>query len=71
MYPTCSTYSLQALHKHGSALGTFLTVDRLYREADRRHEHDQPIKKRGRVRFHDPLKENDFWLKKLPRHLPL
>lgn len=61
MYPTCSAYSLQALHKHGPAIGTFLTVDRLYREADP-HEHDQPVNKWRRVRFFDPLQENDFWL---------
>ncbi len=62
MYPTCSAYSLQALHKHGPLLGVFLTVDRLYREADP-HERQQPIAKWGYIRFYDPLKENDFWLK--------
>ena len=63
MSPTCSTYSLQALHKHGPATGTFLTVDRLYREGDP-HEHDRPIERWGRIRFYDPLRENDFWLEK-------
>ena len=61
MYPTCSAYSLQALHKHGPVLGTFLTVDRLYREGDP-HEHGQPLKKWTRIRFYDPLEQNTFWL---------
>ncbi|HEY5673178.1 MAG TPA: membrane protein insertion efficiency factor YidD [Malonomonas sp.] len=61
MYPTCSTYSLQALHKHGALLGTFITVDRLYREVDAQ-KNFQPIAKWGWLRFHDPLTANDFWL---------
>ncbi|MBE9487418.1 MAG: membrane protein insertion efficiency factor YidD [Desulfuromonadales bacterium] len=61
MYPTCSSYALQALHKHGPLLGVFQTVDRLYREGDP-HEQQQPINKWGYVRFYDPLDNNDFWL---------
>ena len=61
MYPTCSSYSLQALHKHGALLGTFLTVDRLYHEGDP-HEQRKPIDKWGFIRFDDPLVNNDFWL---------
>ena len=29
--PTCSAYSLQALEKHGAALGTYMTLHRLAR----------------------------------------
>ncbi|QDL56582.1 membrane protein insertion efficiency factor YidD [Rhodoferax aquaticus] len=29
--PTCSLYSLQALHDHGAAIGTYLTMARLAR----------------------------------------
>ncbi|NOY12258.1 MAG: membrane protein insertion efficiency factor YidD [Deltaproteobacteria bacterium] len=61
MYPTCSAYSLQALHRHGALFGMFLTVDRLYREGDP-HEHGRPIEKWGYVRFADPLDSNDYWL---------
>lgn len=63
MYPTCSSYSLQALKKHGPLIGVFQTVDRLYREADRKHEHQDPINKWGYIRFYDPLERNDFWIK--------
>lgn len=62
MYPTCSSYSLQALRKHGPLLGVFLTVDRLYREGDASHEHNHPVAKWGFIRFYDPLEANDFWL---------
>ena len=61
MYPTCSAYSLQALHKHGSLLGTLITVDRLYREVDSQ-EQFPAIAKWGRIRFYDPLAANDFWM---------
>jgi putative membrane protein insertion efficiency factor len=63
MYPTCSSYSLQAMQQHGPLIGVFQTVDRLYREGDQQHEHQQPINKWGYVRFFDPLESNDFWLK--------
>ncbi|MCD6582370.1 MAG: membrane protein insertion efficiency factor YidD [Desulfuromusa sp.] len=61
MYPTCSTYSLQAIRKHGPLIGVFLTVDRLYHEGDP-IEQQQPINKWGYIRFYDPLENNDWWL---------
>lgn len=33
-YPTCSTYALEALGKHGFLVGTLLTAGRLVAEAD-------------------------------------
>jgi putative membrane protein insertion efficiency factor len=30
-YPTCSDYSLQALEKHGAAVGTYMTIHRIAR----------------------------------------
>jgi len=61
MYPTCSSYSLQAIRKHGSLMGIFLTVDRLYHEGDP-IEQQHPINKYGYIRFYDPLENNDWWL---------
>ncbi len=61
MSPTCSAYALQALDKHGPFVGTLLTVDRLFHETDER-EHRHPVKFADRVRFYDPLGNNDFWL---------
>lgn len=65
MYPTCSAYALEALDKHGPILGVMLTVDRLFHESDPR-EHRHPIQFGDRVRFHDPLENNDFWISVLP-----
>lgn len=61
MYPTCSSYALQAVEQHGPLLGTFIFVDRLYHEGDP-HEHQQPIIKHGYIRYYDPLENNTFWL---------
>lgn len=60
MYPTCSAYALQAIDKHGPVIGTMMTVDRLLHETDRR-EHRHPLHRFDRVRYFDPLENNDFW----------
>ncbi len=60
LYPTCSQYSLQAMHKHGPFIGIVMTADRLMHEADERDF--APSKKIGnRCRFIDPIENNDFW----------
>jgi len=61
MYPTCSSYALQALHRHGSVLGSFLTVDRLLHETSPA-EQTIPLEGFERIRYYDPLDANDFWL---------
>ena len=61
MYPTCSAYAIQALDKHGAALGSFITVDRLLHEGNP-SEKKHPITGYGQLRFYDPLSANDFWL---------
>ena len=61
MLPTCSSYAEQALDKHGPWLGIMLTVDRLLHESDPR-EHRHPVQGPDRIRYRDPLEDNDFWL---------
>ena len=61
MYPTCSDYARQALHKHGPLLGVFMTADRLLHEGDP-IEQQKSIMKWGYRRFYDPLSHNDYWL---------
>lgn len=61
MYPTCSTYALQALHRHGPVLGSFITVDRLLHETSP-EEQSIPLEGFERTRYYDPLNANDFWL---------
>jgi len=60
MYPTCSQYSIEAIKKHGSLVGSLMTVGRLMHEADERRF--VPLQKVGdRYRFMDPVSNNDFW----------
>ncbi|MDY0292320.1 MAG: membrane protein insertion efficiency factor YidD [Desulfuromonadaceae bacterium] len=61
MYPTCSTYALQALQRHGPVLGSFLSVDRLLHETTPA-EQTIPLQGFERLRYYDPLDANDFWL---------
>jgi len=60
MYPTCSAYSREAIEKHGFIRGYLLTVDRLIHESN---ETDRAplISKWDRVRYLDPVSNNDFW----------
>lgn len=60
MYPTCSQYSVQAIHRHGPFIGVVMTADRLIHEAD--EQRFAPLVKVGdRYRFLDPVTDNDFW----------
>lgn len=60
MYPTCSQYSAQAIHRHGLLIGIVLTSDRLLHEADER-KFVPAVKVGSRYRIIDPLEDNDFW----------
>ena len=60
-YPSCSAYSLQAVEKHGAFLGTFIFIDRFWREVTTA---GQPpfVMSDGRKLHYDPLENNDYWL---------
>ncbi|HOO91454.1 MAG TPA: membrane protein insertion efficiency factor YidD [Syntrophales bacterium] len=60
MYPTCASYSRQAVRKHGFFLGIVMTADRLIHEGN---EMDSAplIRVDDRVRFYDPVHWNDYW----------
>ena len=60
MAPSCSTYSRQALQRHGLLLGVLLTADRLLHEADEIGK--VPTMQVGREKAHlDPLEANTYW----------
>lgn len=60
MYPTCSSYALQAVRKHGPVIGFFMTADRLIHESDEMNQ--APLIRSGETtRFFDPVEANDFW----------
>jgi hypothetical protein len=59
-YPTCAAYSKEAYQKHGAFLGTLMTVDRLFHEADEA-SFSPTIDVYGVVRIYDPVSANEFW----------
>ncbi len=60
-YPSCSEYGLQAIRKHGSVLGTFMFIDRFFREFTTVGTPPQ-VRRQGRSLHYDPLEANDYWL---------
>lgn len=62
MHPTCSTYSIEAIKKHGPVLGWIMTCDRLMRCGRDELKLSPPIRIKGKQRCNDPLSDNDFWL---------
>jgi hypothetical protein len=63
MYPTCSQYSLEAIRKHGVAIGFVMTFDRLMHESDEIRRAPQ-VKIYDSYRYYDPVENNDFWWNK-------
>jgi putative component of membrane protein insertase Oxa1/YidC/SpoIIIJ protein YidD len=59
-YPTCAAYSKEAYEKHGAVLGTLMTVDRLFHEADE-YRFSPTVKVNGVNRLYDPVSANEFW----------
>lgn len=60
MYPTCSQYDEEALARHGPVIGLLLAVDRLFHEWSETRMAPK-VRVFGRIRYWDPLEENDFW----------
>ena len=61
MHPSCSTYALESLRKHGALMGWVMTCDRLLR-CGHDEVHLAPSVHRGqRRRAYDPVSGNDFW----------
>ena len=60
MYPTCASYGMQAVRKHGAVIGIVMIADRLIHEGN---EMDTAplVEVDGRTRFFDPVANNDFW----------
>ncbi|MCK4415244.1 MAG: membrane protein insertion efficiency factor YidD [Candidatus Eisenbacteria sp.] len=60
--PSCSAYSLLAIHKYGALVGLLMTVERMYlreNEDIRRRKHYFPIVgSKGEVRAYDPPEAN-------------
>ena len=61
MAPTCSTYSAQAIQKHGLLKGWIMTTDRLMRCGRDELRLSETVLINGRKHSHDPVENNDFW----------
>ncbi len=62
-YPTCAAYSKEAYQKHGAFVGTLMTVDRLFHEADE-YRFSPTVKVYGVHRIYDPVSANEYWKRK-------
>lgn len=60
LHPTCSQFSIQAIRRHGPAVGVVMTADRLMHEADESRL-SQKVMVGSRIRGVDTLDDNDFW----------
>ena len=61
--PSCSTYGLQALRKHGPILGSIMTAERIMRNHQIDTLHYPIIMRDGLPYQWDPLEANDFWIR--------
>jgi hypothetical protein len=59
--PTCSSYSFQAIEKHGFFIGWMMTVDRLFHEGQEETKVSPVVYYEGTWRIFDPVRNNDFW----------
>ena len=61
MHPSCSEYARQATAKHGPIIGWLMATDRLMRCGRDETRLAPKIRVNGRVKYHDPVDNNDFW----------
>ena len=62
MTPSCSSYALQAMQRHGSVKGWIMACDRLMRCGHDELKLSPSTLTRHGVRCLDPVQNNDFWL---------
>ncbi len=61
MKPTCSSYSISAIKKHGALMGWIMTCDRLLRCGRDEVRLSKKSGVNGRRYSYDPVENNDFW----------
>jgi putative component of membrane protein insertase Oxa1/YidC/SpoIIIJ protein YidD len=62
MTPSCSSYALQAMQRHGSIKGWIMASDRLMRCGRDELKQSPSVMTRNGIRCLDPLRNNDVWL---------
>lgn len=60
MEPSCSNFAIQAIQRHGAAIGVMMTGDRLLHEADEQKAR-RIVSSWGIAYCPDPVSNNDFW----------
>lgn len=61
MTPSCSSYALTAIERHGAFMGWIMASDRLMRCGRDELKHSPAVVTRNGVRSRDTLENNDFW----------
>ena len=61
MTPSCSSYALQAVKRHGSIKGWIMASDRLLRCGRDELKLSPSVMTRNGIRCQDPLDQNDVW----------
>ena len=67
MYPSCSQYSIEAVRKHGWMKGWMMTHDRLLRCGRDEMKLATRIRVDGKLKYFDPVENNDFWWASTPQ----
>jgi hypothetical protein len=61
MTPSCSSYALQAVQRHGSIKGWIMASDRLLRCGRDELKLSPSVMTREGIRCQDPVRNNDVW----------
>ncbi len=59
-HPSCSTYCILTVKKHGILIGSVMAFDRLQHESNEAH-FSPLIQVNGATKVYDPVENNDFW----------
>ena len=62
MTPSCSSYAIQAMQRHGTVKGWIMACDRLMRCGHDELKLSPPKMTRHGLRYQDSVDNNDFWL---------
>lgn len=66
MTPSCSSYALQAMQRHGALKGWIMSCDRLMRCGRDEVRRQPPVLTPGGPRTPDSVGNNDFWWHNAP-----
>jgi len=61
MTPSCSSYAIQAMQRHGAVKGWVMAADRLIRCGHDELTLSPSVMTRNGARCKDPVDNNDFW----------